>query len=58
MATCSLKNHFLLLVLELGFTLKQASLSVPNSCTERDREYFLQHTGENYFKRHLLITVA
>lgn len=57
MATHSLKNHFFLLVLKLGFTLKQASLSAPNSCTGKDRECFLQCTGENYFKIHLLTTV-
>lgn len=39
MATCSLKNLFLLFVSKLGFTLKQASLSAPNSCTGRERMF-------------------
>ena len=48
---------FACFVLKLGFTLKQASLSAPNSCAGRDRACFCQCAGENHFKRHLLITV-
>lgn len=54
-AICSLKNNLLLLVKKLGFTIKQASIFALNFCTGRDKNYFLQCTEENGFKRDPLI---